>query len=353
MDSAAYPGLDLLATAVVLVDARRDIVYANPAAENLLESSARQLAGRNVTDAFRGADLLLAAIDYAWTHSCSFTEHDLALCLGEHGPVHLACTVTRVENEDLRGLTLEFRPIEQRLKLDREEQLLNQGRANRELIRNLAHEIKNPLGGIRGAAQLLSRELDRPQLGEYTQVIMQEADRLQALMDRLLTPHRLPQPRAFSIHEALERVKSLLLAETPEGIVIDRDYDVSLPPLTADAEQIIQALLNIARNAVQAMKGKGHILFRTRVARQMTLARRRHRHAVRIEIIDDGPGIPAAIRDKIFYPLVSGREGGTGLGLSIAQTFIAQHQGTIEFDSRPGRTCFTVHLPLGERPPLP
>jgi two-component system nitrogen regulation sensor histidine kinase GlnL len=171
-----------------------------------------------------------------------------------------------------------------------------------------------------------------------------------SLMDRLLTPHRLPQPRAFSVHEALERVKGVILAETPEGLVIERDYDVSLPPIVADMEQIIQALLNIARNAVQAMQGRGTLLLRTRVARQVIIARRRYRHAARIEIIDNGPGVPEGIRDKLFYPLVSGRDGGTGLGLSIAQTYINQHRGTIEFESRPGRTCFTIHLPVVDGP---
>jgi two-component system nitrogen regulation sensor histidine kinase GlnL len=164
----------------------------------------------------------------------------------------------------------------------------------------------------------------------------------------MLTPHRLPQPRAFSVHEALERVKSVILAETPEGLAIERDYDVSLPPIRADLEQIIQALLNLSRNAVQAMHGRGQLTLRTRVARQVTIARRKYRHAARIDIIDNGPGIPDAIRDKLFYPLVSGREGGTGLGLSIAQTYITQHNGTIEYESRPGRTCFTVHLPVVE-----
>jgi len=350
MLASAYPGLDLLATAVMLVDERLRVLYANPAAENLFETGARNLEGRTIAELFRGAEPLLAAVGYARASYSSYTEHDLEMALADQGALHLICTVTPVEDGEMRGTLLEFRPIDQRLKLDREQRLLDQSRANRELIRNLAHEIKNPLGGIRGAAQLLSRELDRPHLGEYTQVIMQEADRLQSLMDRLLTPHRLPEPRSFNVHEALERVKSLILAETPEGVEIERDYDVSVPLLTADMEQIIQALLNVARNAVQAMHGRGRLAFRTRVERRVTIARRRHRHAVRIDVVDSGPGIPEAIRDKIFYPLVSGREGGSGLGLSIAQTYVAQHQGTIEFESRPGHTCFTIHLPLSARP---
>ena len=213
------------------------------------------------------------------------------------------------------------------------------------MIRNLAHEIKNPLGGIRGAAQLLDHELERPGLHEYTQVIMQEADRLQSLMDRLLTPHRLPQPAPLNIHEVLERVRSLILAEYPHGITIRRDYDTSVPLLQGDKEQMIQIVLNIARNAAQAMKGNGQLKLRTRIARQVTLARKRHRHALEVQINDTGPGIPENMREKIFYPLVSGREGGTGLGLTLAQSFVTQHGGTITFDSQPGNTTFTLLLP--------
>jgi two-component system nitrogen regulation sensor histidine kinase GlnL len=346
MLSAALPGLDLLATAVMLVDDGLNIMYANPAAENLFEMGARQLQGRDVPGLFTDAARLVAAIDHALANAGSFTEHDLELTVNGHATLHLTCCATPIEEGNEQAVLLEFRPMDQRRRLDREEELLNRSQANRELIRNLAHEIKNPLGGIRGAAQLLQRELPRPQLAEYTHVIINEADRLQSLMDRLLTPHRLPQPRAFSVHEALERVKSVILAETPEGLAIERDYDVSAPEIHADMEQIIQALLNIARNAVQAMHGCGTLSFKTRVARQVIIARRRYRHALRIDIADTGPGIPEDLRERLFYPLVSGREGGSGLGLSIAQTFIAQHHGTIEFESRPGRTVFTIHLPV-------
>jgi len=347
MLSAALPGLDLLATAVLVVDDGLTIMYANPAAENLFELGARQLQGRDIPELFPGAMRLITAINHARANACSFTEHDLELAVSGHAVLHMICCATPVEEAAARAVLLEFRPMDQRRRLDREEELLNRSQANRELIRNLAHEIKNPLGGIRGAAQLLQRELPRPQLAEYTHVIIDEADRLQSLMDRLLTPHRLPQPRAISVHEALERVKSVILAETPEGLTIERDYDVSVPEIRADLEQIIQALLNIARNAMQAMRGCGTLSLKTRVARQVIIARRRYRHAVRIEIADTGPGIPEELRERLFYPLVSGREGGSGLGLSIAQTYIAQHHGTIEFESRPGRTVFTIHLPVG------
>ena len=258
-------------------------------------------------------------------------------------------------NESLRELRynqyllLEFHPIGMPLKLAREEQMLDQTQANRLLLRNLAHEIKNPLGGIRGAAQLLDQELEKPALREYTQVIVQEADRLRSLMEKLLSPQNASHYSALNIHEVLERVRSVVLAEMPENLSIQRDYDVSLPALVGDKEQLIQAMLNIVRNAAQALQEHGAgglITLRTRIARQVTLIKRRHRLAVMVQIIDNGPGIPPELQDKIFYPLVSGRTGGHGLGLTLAQDLISQHHGTIEFDSEPGRTCFTVLLPL-------
>ncbi len=350
MAVAALAGLDLLATAIVLVDQDLTVYYANPAAENLFELSSKSLVGHTVKEIFRDDPVLSAALDYARTNHCSYTEHDLKIGAAGRGRLQLSCTISPIElegwTEGWQGLLLEFRYIEQQLKIAREERLLDQSQANRELIRNLAHEIKNPLGGIRGAAQLLERELERPGLHEYTQVIMKEADRLQSLMDRLLTPHRLPQPAPLNIHEVLERVRSLILAEFPRGIVIRRDYDTSLPLLTGDKEQMIQVVLNIVRNAAQAMDAKGQIRLRTRIARQVTLARKRYRHALELQITDSGPGIPEAMRERIFYPLVSGREGGTGLGLTLAQTFVTRHRGTITFDSQPGNTTFTLLLPI-------
>ena len=350
MAVAALAGLDLLATAIVIVDRQLAVRFANPAAENLFELSSKSLVGNMITEIFEHDAVLSAAIEYARSNNCSYTEHDLKIGAAGHTKLHLSCTLSPVELEswveDWEGLLIEFRHIDQQIKIEREERLNDQSQANRELIRNLAHEIKNPLGGIRGAAQLLDRELERPGLHEYTQVIMKEADRLQSLMDRLLTPHRLPQPAPLNIHEVLERVRSLILAEYPRGIAIRRDYDTSLPLLKGDKEQMIQVVLNIARNAAQAMKGAGQLTFRTRVARQMTLARKRYKHALVVDITDNGPGIPVDMRERLFYPLVSGREGGSGLGLTLAQTFVTQHGGTITFDSQPGKTTFTLLLPV-------
>jgi two-component system nitrogen regulation sensor histidine kinase GlnL len=345
--SFAYYGLEILATAVLLVDRARRIVYANPAAENLFELSARHLIGHTPAEVFAEASGLDAAIDKCIAGAATYTEQELELAVNGKPRLHLSCTVSPIE-DDGAALLLEFRHIDQQLKIAREERLLEQQQANRELIRNLAHEIKNPLGGIRGAAQLLERELDRPPLIEYTQVIIGEADRLQSLVNRLLTPHRLPTYRRSNIHEILVRVKGVVQAEFPH-VAFHLDFDASLPEFDADSEQLQQAVLNIVRNAAQALTGTTadpRIAIVTRVARYVTLARRRHRLALALSVEDNGPGIPASIRDRIFYPLVSGREGGTGLGLTLAQTFIAQHGGTIECESASGRTVFSIVLPL-------
>ena len=253
----------------------------------------------------------------------------------------LSCIVTRIDSAGL-SLLAELRPIEQQLRQAREERLVFEQQSNRELIRNLAHEIKNPLGGLRGSAQLLEGELDKPELREYTQVIIKEADRLQGLMDRLLAPRREPRIEPVSIHEVLERVRSLVRAEF--GLEVLRDYDPSLPEVLGDREQLIQAVLNIARNAAQS--GAKSVAFRTRAVRQVTILKHRHRLALELQVVDDGPGVPEGIQDRIFNPLVSGREGGSGLGLSLAQTFVQYHKGVIEFESRPGRTTFRILLPL-------
>jgi two-component system nitrogen regulation sensor histidine kinase GlnL len=349
--SASFSGLEFLATAVVALDERFKVRFANPAAETLLETGARSLIGQPFLALFaESAELGKTLSDALATH-WDYTAQQVSYPRLGREALPLVCVVTHVEATET-PLLVELRPLEQQLRLAREERLASEQQANRELIRNLAHEIKNPLGGLRGAAQLLERELGRPELIEYTRVIIEEADRLQALMDRLLTPHRAPRMAPLNIHEVLERVSSLVLAEYPQGIEIRRDYDPSVPDLVGDKEQLIQAVLNVTRNAAQALtseanaKAGGHITYRTRVLRQSTILRRRHALALELQVIDDGPGIPEEIRDRIFQPLVSGREGGSGLGLSLAQTFVQYHQGVIEFESQPGRTAFNILLPL-------
>ena len=342
-------GLELLATAVLILRADRRIAYANPAAENLFEVSRAKLVGQMPQKVFGDCLTLCAAVDKAIATGASYTEQELELGACGKPKLHLTCTVSPVEGPDAT-LVLEFRHIDQQLKIAREERLNEQQQANRELIRSLAHEIKNPLGGIRGAAQLLERELERAQLIEYTQVIIGEADRLQSLVNRLLTPHRLPTYRRTNIHEILVRVKGVVQAEFP-SIPIVCDFDTSLPEFEADPDQLTQAVLNIVRNAAQALRerisqGDARIELRTRVARKVTISKRLCKLALDLHISDNGPGIPEDIRDRIFYPLVSGREDGSGLGLTLAQTFVQQHDGLIEVDSRPGHTEFQILLPL-------
>ena len=350
--AANFTGLGYLATAVVVLDERFVARYANQAAENLLEAPARSLVGQPFLPLFADSAALEKALTEALATHWDYSAQNVDYLRAGREPLQLSCTLTRIDVPET-PLLAELRPLEQQLRLAREERAIGEQQASRELIRNLAHEIKNPLGGLRGSAQLLERELDRPELREYTQVIIKEADRLQSLVDRLLTPHRAPRLAPLGIHEVLERVRSVVLAEFASGVAIVRDYDPSLPDLVGDKEQLIQALLNVVRNAAQALTADrsgrargGTITLRTRALRQVTLLRQRHKLALELQVVDDGPGVPEDIRERIFNPLVSGRDGGSGLGLSLAQTFIHYHRGVIECDSRPGRTVFRIILPL-------
>ncbi len=352
--SPSFAGLDLLASAVIMLDASGRIAYANPAAEHLLETSSRALSLQTLTDIFINGYLLESVCHEAKANQFADRRQDFTLERLAREPLHVHTIVTALDVPDLPVL-IELRENVQQLKLDREERMLDQSLANKELIRNLAHEIKNPLGGLRGAAQLLELELPErhlKELREYTQVIIKEADRLQTLVDRLLAPHKRPHIVGdVNIHEVCERVRSLMVAEFPSGLTIKRDYDLSVPEFRGDKEQLIQAVLNIARNAAQALserrqQGDAELILQTRVARQVTMAKVRYRLALDLHIIDNGSGIPPDIRDRIFYPLVSGREGGSGLGLTLAQTFVQQHMGVIECESRPGCTDFRILIPL-------
>ena len=354
-DQAGFAGIDLLASAVLVMDADGLVRYANPAAEHLLEISVKSLSRQKLTSLFTNGEELGALCRQAVAHKYADLRQDLTLQRPGREPLHVHSIVSAGEAAGEANVVVELRENVQQLKLDREERLLDQSQANKELIRNLAHEIKNPLGGIRGAAQLLELELPDVHLSalrEYTQVIIKEADRLQTLVDRLLAPHRHPHIVGdVNIHEVCERVRSLVLAEFPSGLSIRRDYDASIPEFRGDKEQLIQTVLNIVHNAAQALRGRieegaAEIVLRTRVARQVTLAKVRYGLALDLHIIDNGPGIAPEIRDRIFYPLVSGREGGSGLGLTLAQTFVQQHMGLIECESRPGLTDFRILIPL-------
>jgi two-component system nitrogen regulation sensor histidine kinase GlnL len=349
--SPGFSGLELLATAVLVLDGSYFVRYTNPAAENLLGAGARSLIGQQFLSLFTDSRALEGMLSEALAVHWSYRTQTVGYERAGRDPLPLSCVVTPI---DVPGtpLLVELRPIQEQLRQEREERLLDQQETTRELLRNLAHEIKNPLGGLRGSAQLLERELERPDLREYTQVIIKEADRLQVLLDRLLTPRRTVQLGQVNIHEVLERVRSLVLAEYPQGISAIRNYDPSVPDLVGDVEQLIQAVLNVVRNAAQALLSGanggrgGAIVLRTRATRQVTIARQRHKLALELQVIDDGPGVPEEIRDRVFNPLVSGREGGSGIGLALVRTYVQNHGGVVEFDSRPGRTIFTLLLPL-------
>ena len=346
----SYSGLEHLATSVILLNHAQQVVYANPAAEVLFDISATKIHQKHITEIFLDCEMLDGAIEHALKNNSPYREHEFTLNTTRKHTAVVTCAVTPIIEIDDAILLLEFQQMDQQLRIAKEERMLIQQQANSELLRNLAHEIRNPLGGLRGAAQLLEHELPQQNLREYTQVIIKEADRLHSLMDRLLVPHRIPRYEPTNIHEVLERVRSLLLAESPNSIMVKRDYDTSLPELIGDREKLIQAVLNIARNAVQALLSSdtdnAQVTLRTRAERQVTLSRKRYRVGIKLEIIDNGPGIPKDIQNKIFYPLVTGHAGGTGLGLALAQTFITQHHGMIECNSRPGHTCFTILLPV-------
>ncbi len=352
----AFPELsafDLLATAVLLLDRQGHVVHANAAAENLLELSRSRLIGSSVARLFAEGDELATSVVEALGEQFADKRQSVLRPRPGQPDLELSATVVSLVGQPWPVL-VELREIEQQLKVEREARFGDQARANRELVRSLAHEIKNPLGGLRGAAQLLEGELPDPSLREYTQVIIQEADRLQNLVDRLLEPHRAPRlPELLNIHEVCERVRSLVLAEYPQGLAIVRDYDISAPELLGDKAQLIQVVLNIVHNAAQVLRpaiarAEARIVLKTRVVRQVTLHGRRHKLALDLHVIDNGPGIPEELRDRIFYPLVSGRDGGTGLGLTLAQTFVEQHEGLIECESRPGMTDFRILLPISQ-----
>jgi two-component system nitrogen regulation sensor histidine kinase GlnL len=346
-----FQSLDLLATLVAVVAPDGSVLFANSALEDALGISRRAIEGSNFPNCFTDPTALQNALTGASSNEFAALRYDGWLVRPngtEPLQVHVVVAQTDVPGE----LIVELLPLEAQARQDREERLIGQAEANKELIRNLAHEIKNPLGGIRGAAQLLEMEVESRELKEYTKVIIHEADRLQTLVDRLLAPHRRPHVVGdVNIHEVCERVRSLIMAEFPKGLRVVRDYDISIPDFRGDREQLIQAVLNIAHNACEALaeriaRGDAQLVFRTRIARQVTFGKQRYRLALELHVIDNGPGVPEAIRDRIFFPLVSGREGGSGLGLTLAQTFVQQHHGLIECDSVPGRTDFKILIPL-------
>ncbi len=343
--------LDNLVTSVFLLDQDLRVLYLNAAAQTLLGLGSNQALGRSITDLTRGSETLMPLFERARQGGEGVVQRELAWPAPGGVDRILDCAVTQVTlGQHNARLLLEIEDITQHRRLTRENALLAQLGGSRLMVRQLAHEIKNPLGGLRGAAQLLERELLDPALREYTRIIISEADRLTNLLDSMLGPGRPPSKQLINVHELLERVYHLLRGEAPEGVTVDRDYDPSLPPLTVDPNHIIQAMLNLGRNAIQALSGGNvqspRLILRTRAVSNVSVGTQRHRLVASIQFEDNGPGVLAEIRDTIFYPLVSGRADGSGLGLGIAQDLVSRHGGLIEFDSAPGRTIFVISLPM-------
>jgi two-component system nitrogen regulation sensor histidine kinase GlnL len=342
--------LDHLTSAVVVCDQALEVRYMNPAAEAVFRASEQHSAGASLHDllyhddstAFADLDEIFAGGQSITKRGAEFRTRD-----GSEVVADLTASLEPISNQ----LVIEVQPINRLLRINRDDHSVSSQETTRKLVRGLAHEIKNPLGGLRGAAQLLQRELGGGELTEYTHIIIEEADRLTALVDRMLGPNRKPQMTQANVHETLEHVMRLVDAELPGQIDFVRDYDPSLPDIRADATQLVQALLNITRNAVQALQPlqetrNPRITLKTRVVRQFTIATTLHRLVAQIDITDNGPGIPADMMDRMWFPMISGRADGTGLGLAITQAIIGQHNGMIECTSRPGATCFSVFLPF-------
>ena len=339
--------LDSLNSVVLCFSADMRLRYINPAGEMMFAMSARHLIGLDIDELMQSEVPIRQDMQECLKSRHPLTRHELSVTLLRDQETSVDITISTLIGPDgEQELLLELTSLDRLLRIARDENLYSQQVATKELLRGLAHEVKNPLGGLRGAAQLLERELNSFELKEYTRVIIDEADRLQNLVDRLLGPNSVPKKRTINIHEVLERVRSLVLIEVTEGLRIIRDYDTSLPELVADPDMLIQSILNIVRNASQAMHQKGEIRLKTRIERNYTIGHQRYRLVLKVDVIDNGPGIDESIKEKIFFPMITGRAEGSGLGLSIAQSLIQQHQGLIECTSQPGNTCFSILLPI-------
>jgi len=340
--------LDHINEAVLLFDSHFKLIYINMAGEMLFAGSSRHLLGCSAIELFKSAkSAIIEDLRLCQQKNEPLVDRELLLDLVERCiTINFSATPLSEENGNTGEILVELQPVDRHIKISKEEQLISQQNTARMLVRGLAHEIKNPLGGLRGAAQLLDSELKDPELQEYTRIIIAESDRLQGLMDQMLGPNNPPIKAMLNIHEVLERVHQLVQAEASGNLKIELDYDPSIPEIYADKDLLIQAFLNIMRNAEQATGSDGKIIIKTRVTRQMTIGRKRNKLSVKTDIIDNGPGINPEIASQIFYPMITGRADGTGLGLSIAQSLINQHNGLIECNSTPGNTVFSIYIPL-------
>jgi len=345
--SSEFALLDQLSTAVMLLDDDLRIVYLNAAAEQLFGASMVRTLGKQLIQIVDLSDALLSRLREALDSRQPFTDRQAVI--EPHGlepkVVDISITPQLTENKQ-RGLLIEIEALDRSLRIAKDEAILAQQEHARSLLRGLAHEIKNPLGGLRGAAQLLEKQLSDPELHDYTNIIIQEADRLRTLIDRMLGPVTQPAREVVNVHEVLEHVRKITHVGAPSQVNIAFDYDPSIPEFYSDRGRLIQVLLNIAGNAINAVDKSGNIVFRSRILSSFTIGTSRHPLVVAVEIRDDGPGVPPELLDQIFYPMVSGTDIGTGLGLSIAQSIMNQLGGLIECRSEPGNTVFTVLIPL-------
>ncbi len=330
-----------LSTAVVILDAQLRIIFVNHSAENLLGASERHLLHQTIGDVLVPGEELIDLCNRALETGLGFRLRDYG-CRAWSRPLILDCRLNPYAEG--RSLLLEMNDTTFEKRLRQESELIAQQKVSRTIVRQLAHEVKNPLGGMRGSAQLLQRQLNNGPLTQYTRVIIDEVDRLAALVDSILVPSGQLNLQMCNPHQVTEHVAKLIEAEKPSQVSIVRDYDPSLPPIEVDRNQLIQALLNIVRNALSAVEDNGLITIRTRALHNVNLGQQWHRLVLCIECEDNGPGIPADLLDNIFYPLVSGR-GSSGLGLTIAQDLVANHQGLVEVESEPGQTRFCLRIP--------
>lgn len=336
-----------LVTAVIVLDQSLVIQYANPSAEALLIKSLDKLLGKHFNDMFTKEPIGIQRLHQLIESGQEFTDNEVLFQLYDNYAITVELTASSIDVNQEPHVLLECKQIDQQKQISNETFQQQQWESARDLIRGLAHEIKNPLGGLRGAAQLLNREIT-PEQQEYTAMIIEQADRLTNLVDRLLGPNQLPKFSVQSVHQVIEKVYQLVSLGSEHNIEIVRDYDPSIPDIEFDQDKILQAILNIVNNAVQALKGQGKITLKTRVASNQTINGKRVKLCVKVSVVDNGPGIPEQIQDTLFYPMVSGRSDGTGIGLSISQTLVHQHQGKLSCSSRPGQTEFTILLPINE-----
>ena len=335
------------AAALVLINSEQRIEFMNVAAETMFNVSLNRSKNELFSSLLaRGEHTLLELIAESFQSVSAWSERELALSLSNNNEITVACSINPLLADGEHMALVELNSLDRQLKITKDSSLIQEHKAAHNMVRGLAHEIKNPLGGLRGAAQLLENELNDPELVEYTKIIIKEADRLHKLVDQMLGPNMVPNKQYHNIHEVLQHVLGLTSIETAQSITLRFDYDPSIPEIKFDRDLLVQAVLNITRNAIRALDGNGMVMFKTRFLRRHTIASKLHKLVACISIIDNGPGVPEDIKNDIFFPMVSGQSDGSGLGLAISQMLINRHNGLIEFDSEPGETEFRILLPI-------